>query len=194
MIFYFRGTSRKAATDPRLALPLSEPCLDLAVAIKSARILIRREHCWISPGKASQKILQGAAGRCAGSTRQTPYRMRKRRYRLAAEYAPQRDGFRRHHRLLRGTRRDAGKAELTLRSCGYVAGFGPPSESPDRTRAALTRMTALPPLDYVIAESIDYRLCPDIKNSRCCIRLIGKPLGKGSEFLSHFGSQWTVIE
>jgi hypothetical protein len=87
-----------------------------------------------------------------------------------------------------------GKAELTLRSCGYVAGFGPPSESPDRTRAALTRMTALPPLDYVIAESIDYRLCPDIKNSRCCIRLIGKPLGKGSEFLSHFGSQWTVIE
>jgi hypothetical protein len=49
-------------------------------------------------------------------------------------------------------------------------------------------------VDHVIAEPIDDRLCPDIKNSRFPVRFIGKPLGKSSEFLSHFGSQWTVTE
>jgi hypothetical protein len=44
--------SNRSAPDPRLALPLDEPGQHLTAAIKSAWIGIRRERCWISPGKA----------------------------------------------------------------------------------------------------------------------------------------------
>ena len=76
----------EAAADPRLMLPLDEPGLRLIITIESARVVVRRERCRISPGKASQEIGQRAAGRPAGSIRKNPCRMRKWQYRLAAEY------------------------------------------------------------------------------------------------------------
>jgi hypothetical protein len=49
-------------------------------------------------------------------------------------------------------------------------------------------------VDDVIAKSIDDRLCPNIENSCCLVEIIGKPLGKGPEFLGHVSSQSTVTE